>query len=361
MKIVPVVNHLQKYLLKQTNLVSTELISSSASVDGTVLTLTFSKAHELETGEYVRIADSMSAIPITSLSRSGSLVTATTTQDHDLTKGFCQNVKVSGANESAYNISFEPVDVLSATVFQYTVQGEPLSPGTGDIVLETQFNSYNGWYSVTKVNTTTISIDLGFVPYASLNNQIKIRKEPRISTIFTDPQVDAFLQNKFPAFYKRDKNTYILVRPSDIATSKNKDLIFDGQGFAGQGQSLRYITMEQLEVYILISLNDSYITEPTAYDMAQELRTYIYKSLLAYRAPTNFGEVAAVSGFVPTFARYQSNDQFKNIFIYGLGFEQRVDITNADTFQSQFESRAFRSFKADLLTQNPDTTAEGDL
>lgn len=65
---------------------------------------------------------------ITTLTRSGSLVTATLGSDHGLATGV--EIIVSGATEPEYNGTFTAT-VTSRTTFQYTIIGTPSTPATG--------------------------------------------------------------------------------------------------------------------------------------------------------------------------------------------------------------------------------------
>lgn len=71
---------------------------------------------------------------ITSLLRSGSLVTATTTSEHNLYSGM--PAIVAGAVETDYNGSVI-ITVTSATTFTYTIATTPSTPATGTITAKT--------------------------------------------------------------------------------------------------------------------------------------------------------------------------------------------------------------------------------
>lgn len=66
----------------------------------------------------------------TTLTRSGSTVTATTASDHHYADG--NNIVIVGADQSEYNGTFSIV-VTSATTFTYQIIGTPVTPATGSI------------------------------------------------------------------------------------------------------------------------------------------------------------------------------------------------------------------------------------
>lgn len=70
-------------------------------------------------------------LSIVSLTRSGQIATATFASDHLLASSII--VVISGANETEYNVTTS-ITVISATEFQYEVQGNPVTPATGAII-----------------------------------------------------------------------------------------------------------------------------------------------------------------------------------------------------------------------------------
>jgi uncharacterized phage protein gp47/JayE len=69
-------------------------------------------------------------VSVSSLTRSGSTVTAVTTSGHEF--GSNMSVTIAGAVETDYNGTFA-ITVLSATSFSYEITGTPTSPATGTI------------------------------------------------------------------------------------------------------------------------------------------------------------------------------------------------------------------------------------
>ena len=78
---------------------------------------------------------------ITSITRSGSTATATTSAAHGYGNGGA--VRVSGANESEYNLS-TTISNITATTFDYTVSGTPSTPATGTLVLTSPYDENQG-------------------------------------------------------------------------------------------------------------------------------------------------------------------------------------------------------------------------
>jgi uncharacterized phage protein gp47/JayE len=66
----------------------------------------------------------------TSLARSGSIVTATTVDNHDFASG--NSITIAGANQTEYNGTFV-ITVTESKKFTYTITGTPVTPATGTI------------------------------------------------------------------------------------------------------------------------------------------------------------------------------------------------------------------------------------
>ena len=73
-------------------------------------------------------------VSITSLTRAGSVVTATTSGNHLLASG--QRVIIAGASPVAYN-GTQAITVTGATTFTFAIAGTPSSPATGTITAKT--------------------------------------------------------------------------------------------------------------------------------------------------------------------------------------------------------------------------------
>jgi uncharacterized phage protein gp47/JayE len=73
------------------------------------------------------------SLSVTSLTRSGSTVTATTASDHDL--GSNISVTISGANETEYN-GVQTITVNGLDTFTYEISGTPATPATGTILAD---------------------------------------------------------------------------------------------------------------------------------------------------------------------------------------------------------------------------------
>jgi uncharacterized phage protein gp47/JayE len=113
--------------------------------------------------------ETLTEVPISSITLIGTIATVTTVGDHNLATNSI--VTISGADQDEYNITGQ-IQVVALNQFTYTVVGSPISPATGSIV-----------YSATFASALVQSIDFGFQTNqpagAALNFQTPI---PGVST-----------------------------------------------------------------------------------------------------------------------------------------------------------------------------------
>ena len=69
-----------------------------------------------------------STIELSSITRLGSVATATTITNHNFATG--QIISITGADQSEYNIVNQVISVISENQFTFTAEGNPLSPAT---------------------------------------------------------------------------------------------------------------------------------------------------------------------------------------------------------------------------------------
>ena len=112
---------------------SSGVLTATGLTGNTIAALTQLRA---ETGNlYTTLADVTIATLVTSISsltKSGTTVTAVTSSDHNLASNI--DVLIAGAVETDYNGTFT-ITVLDATTFTYEITGTPSTPATGTITV----------------------------------------------------------------------------------------------------------------------------------------------------------------------------------------------------------------------------------
>ena len=113
------------------------------SIEGTASTVIaastlFNAANGLQYSSTSAAAVQNVSQSISSLTRSGSTVTATTASDHTLATGL--SITIAGANEAEYNGTFS-ITVTGRDTFTYEITTTPSSPATGTITLSGTYAS----------------------------------------------------------------------------------------------------------------------------------------------------------------------------------------------------------------------------
>jgi len=108
-------------------------------------------------------------INVTSLTRSGTTVTATTPSAHSLATGI--DIDILGAVETDYNGTYEII-VLSATTFTYEITTTPTTPATGTITAD--FDGAFGEVVSTVVNDSKNDVNVNLDSGAKLTLSIPV-------------------------------------------------------------------------------------------------------------------------------------------------------------------------------------------
>jgi len=103
MKIQDIVFQLQSVLPTQTDLFNTTVSIISLTRSGSIVTATTSGAHNLVTGNYANIVGAKEPVSIISMTRRDDIVTVITNEKNDITKGRFDTVEIDGATEPDYN------------------------------------------------------------------------------------------------------------------------------------------------------------------------------------------------------------------------------------------------------------------
>ena len=98
-------------------------------------------------------SDTPVAKSVSSITRSGSLVTVTTSTDHGLTVD--DFITIAGADQTDYNGVFRLYSTPSETTFTFVITTTPVTPATGTITITENNGVYNFYKLPTKVTATT--------------------------------------------------------------------------------------------------------------------------------------------------------------------------------------------------------------
>jgi len=351
-----IAGQLQNALPTQTSLFSNpDITISSLTRSGTTITAVTATPHGLATNNYITILNaktpisisSITSIPKPGISATGSIVTVTTATPHDFTEGFDFVAEIAGANQSAYNGSFAITDVLNRRTFKYEIDSQPVTPATGTIVLlNNDATGYNGRHQITVTNNTTFTYQTTLTPNSPAQGTPILRSGVRVArAISWERAMEAYTKQNTSALW-----AFVVL--GDISISKSRRDSTDAIQTLTYGDEYRTRLILPFSVYIYVPCSNE-ISGGAARDLIEDVRVALYKSMLR----TRFTPVLEEAATYVTVAAGDRFIQYNNAYyIHEFMFETVCDITIGDTV-APTENVAFRDFS--LIYIDP-ITDDGD-
>lgn len=257
---------------------TTSFSVSSLTRSGTTVTATTTTAHGLVTGKSVNIVGAKTPITISSITRVGIVATLVTAADHDMTEGAFITVEISGATESEFNGTFTLLRVLNRRTVTFQVADSGPTSATGSPLLlngSSPLQSYNGLKKVTSAPTTTtftyeITDSTLFTPAAGI---ITAKIKPRISGAVDD--------DRALASYTKQKtdDAWLYVVLNDGVANKNRTLDIDGTDNIQRTNHFKQFISQTVTLLVFLPTSGQ-ISGRKARDRAEELLRPICQSVL---------------------------------------------------------------------------------
>lgn len=251
---------------------------SSLTRSGTTVTATTTTDHGLVADKSVNVVGAQTPITISTITRVGIVATLVTAADHDMTEGAFTTVEIEGATESEFNGTFDLLKVPNRrTVTFVVVDSGPLSATGSPLLLNgsSVLQSYNGLKKVTSVPTTTtftyeITNSTIFTPAAGT---ITAKTKPRISGAITD-------QRAVESYTKKGANeAWMFVVMNDTVASKSRTLEIDGTDNVQRTNHFKQFLAQTVSLYVFLPTS-AQISGRKARDRAEELFQPISQSIL---------------------------------------------------------------------------------
>lgn len=257
---------------------TTSFSVSSLTRTGTTVTASTTTAHGLSIGKSVNIVGAQTPISITSIDRVGIMATLVTSADHDMTEGAFTTVEISSANESEFNGTFPLLRVTNRrTVTFQVVDAGPISSTGSPLLLNgsSPLQSYNGLKNVTAIPTTTtfqyeITDSTLFTPVSGI---ITAKTSPRISGAVTDERA----LESYTAQKTNDAWLYVVI--NDAVANKSRTLEIDGTDNIQRTNHFKQFISQTVSLFVFLTTSDQ-ISGRLAGDRAQELFKPICQSIL---------------------------------------------------------------------------------
>jgi len=346
MRAQDIVNQLFNVLPKYTNLFTDNLSVTSLTRSGTTVTAVTATNHGLTTDKYAFIFGARNPISISSLTQVGGVATAVTSEDHDLSLnaedvrlGYECFIDISGANEADYNGSHKLLSVANRREFTYEIVDTAPATATGTPILEQDGIGYNGRHQVTVIDPTTFTFATTFTPNSPAVGTIEARLGARIAGIIAGEQI-------VEVYTKQPNNIlWAFVATGDRVANKDREILSDATYTSGNGVDYRQLVIQPFSVYCVIPTTAS-LKARAERDLADDLVLPFCKSLLDLKFPVGFAE-DPYSGVVYSTDRFYRYDGA--IYIHEYSFQTTAWITYSDTIDPEI-SYPFRDIELDFGT-----------
>jgi uncharacterized protein YndB with AHSA1/START domain len=342
MKATDVVAQLAVKLPEFTDKFTSDFSITSLTRSGSTITAVTSAAHGLVAGNAVNIQGSESPITITSLTRSTTTGTLVTGTNHDLTEETGGTVEISGATEPEFNGTFTILSVVNRQTITFTMSDSGPTTATGSPLLlngSSYLQSYNGLFAAATVPTTTsFTYTLAgptLPPLTTATGTIVARINPRISA--------GISQERCLAAYTAGSE-WCFVILGDAVASKSRRIDSDAVENLQKGENYRQQLVQSVTIMVVLPAK-SEIAAANARDVAEDLLLPFCKSLLGVKFDSQLtvGAQNPLNFVDHGFAAYTTA-----YYVHTYEFQTVADITFSDTIGYD-DNVAFRDIDTNIL------------
>lgn len=348
MKALDIIGQLYAKLAQFTDLFTDDLTVTSLTISGSTVTAVTSAPHGLTTGKNINIVGAIVPNPITSLTQTGNISTLVTQFAHDvvLNQGLKGNgakqdtlITVSGANEADYNGTKLVLSIPDRNTITYQIANDPSSPATGSPVLEEIISGvYNGLQTITRLDDTTFTYPTPFTINSDAIGTILARKEHRISgSIDENRIIDAYTKQTFEKYW-----AFVVL--GEVVPSKNRAVTSDAISSFNAQDDPRQRILQDFSVYVAAP-STSEIASRAVRDTMEDVNVFLARSLLGFKASSGLSETP-ISGV--TFSGHGVSFYDRGFYLHRFEYQTLFDITEADTIGPEIE-RAFRTLEFDFV------------
>ncbi len=365
MKASDIIIFLKTRLPEFTDLFNDVFSISSLTRSGSTVTAVTTTAHGMTTNDIVHISDALSPNPLASLRiatpsekqeiidylkskgreyqsllpASVNIAMAETTNNHDQTEVWFDNVEISGASEADYNGTHRLLRVQNRKNFSYQVDGSPTSPATGSpILLENLAFGYNGLYEVTVSDATTFTYEITGTPGSPAQGSPKAKTNPRISGALSP-------QRAINSYTKKATNKlWAFVVLGDVITNKDRAVLTDATSTNVPGVDYRTRQIHPFSIYVFTPSTDT-ISGRSQRDLMEDVSVFLAKSLLGAIFPSGFTDSTQFKVTPLGHGVFADDNSY---LIYKFDYEIVYDIVFEDTIDPG-PNVAFRDIPLNFL------------
>jgi hypothetical protein len=343
-KLSSVVTQLSLLLPQLTDKLTTDVPITSLTRSGTTMTAQCGKAHGLTPGKAVAIVGAVETIPLASFTRTGTAGTITTTTDHDLTTKVASTVTTSGAVEAEFNGTFTVIQFVNRQTITVTMANAGPAAATGSPVLEgaeSALRRYDSTYAVLETPTpSSFTFTHAATTLPDPIGTITARVRPRISSgVDLDAITAAYTEQASGTFW-------LFASLEDVVASKSRHIGSDAVDNHPDGTFYRQQVIQPLSLYLFVPVDDT-IAGAQGRDEAEDLFRAICRSVLASKFDSGLfvGSQGAIQFVSHGMVGYNGA-----VYVHQFSFQQVVDLYFEDTVGPDLDV-AFRDLN---FTQFPD-------
>ena len=291
---IDVVNRLKDIVPEFTDDFSDILTATSLTRSGSTITAVMSAVHGLTSADYITVRGAKEPITLTAITRSDSTVSVTSASDHKLSDPSLYTldqlplyVEISGVTPSGYNGTWELLTVPNSTTFTFKITTTPTTPATvaGYLLLEDE-DGYNGVKQITVTSATeftyaTTNTSLG----SSAQGALKVGSQPRIDYAATPARISQFYTANSSGVLKN----WMFVVMGQTTIYKNDTVASDLSTAKIKNQNYWYETQRDFSIYVILSSKDSVLGGAQA-DTARGYEPLLLKSLANYIFDSDLSE-----------------------------------------------------------------------
>ena len=338
-----IVTQLAVRLPQLTDRITNDVPVNSLTRSGTLITAACDEKHGLKVNQGVAIVGAKTPIVISTFTRSGAVGTITTATDHDRTLNLASTVKTnlsktvltSGATESEFNGTFTMNQVVNRRTILVAMTDAGPTAATGSPILEdgeSLLRDYNTTFPVAEVlDEVTFKFVQSDTTIPSPIGTITARTKPRI-TLAVDIQraIASYTEQKIDELW-----LYVVLE--EVFASKDRGERSDAVSNRTRGTEFRQQVVQPITLYLFVPVSGS-VSGQLGRDEAEDLFRPLCRSLLF----SSFDSGLAVGAQNPV--QFVSHGAFRYntaVYVHAFGFQQVADLTFDDTVGADLDI-AFR-------------------
>jgi hypothetical protein len=359
LKASDIVNQLAVLLPAKSDKFTDNFNITSLTRSGTTVTATTGTAHGKAIGDQVNVVGALTPLTIASLTRAGEIGTLVTDNNHDMTEGFSIDVELVGSTEAEFNGTFVVLTVPNRKTVTFTTVDTGPTVATGSPLLNngsSALQQYNGLHNIDTVpSTTTFTYEIiDTTLFSPAAGTISARAAPRISAAVTN---EAALQ---AYTVQTDDNLCAFVVLGDVTASKSRKIDSDANDNIQRSNNYRQQLIYPFTVFVFFP-SSTQIAGRKARDDAEDIFLPLCQSLLG--SSLDSGLFAGAQNPI-NFVDHGTADYKSAYYVHAYNFATVADLTFDDTIGYD-EDVAFRDIVTGMTinigTEEDALTANIDL